>query len=212
MIGSLFNSILVGPLTLALNFIYKLIPDYGISIIILTFLIRLILYPVNQKALESQKQMSSLQPKIKNLQRKFKGDKIKQSEEMMKLYKEQKVSPFSGIISMFIQFPILIALFMIFKQTSGNFLGIFDLSEKSFILALAAGLIQLWQVKEMSKGQDKRMKSFQYFMPVITVIFGYSFPSALPLYWIANTVFMIAQQRLINKKHETSNKNSAPAS
>lgn len=212
MLGSLFNTILVEPLTWTLNFIYGLIPDYGISIIILTFLIRLILYPLNQKSLESQKQMAVLQPQIKNLQKKFKDDKIKQSEEMMRLYKEQKVSPFSGIISMFLQFPILIALFVIFKQTSGSFLGVFDLSEKSFILALAAGLIQFWQVKEMSHGQDKKMMSFQYFMPIITVIFGYSFPSALPLYWIANTIFMIAQQRLLNKKHERSNKNSAPAS
>lgn len=203
MLGSLFNILIKQPLAEVLLFIYNLVPDYGVSIILLTFLIRVVLFPLNQKALRSQQEMTKLQPQLKKIQNKYQQDKAKQAEALMGFYKEHKVNPFAGIWPMLIQFPILIALFIIFKETSGSFLGLIELSEKSLILALLAGGVQYWQVKSMSQ----KIGFMQYFMPLLTVIFGYSFPAALPLYWIANTLFMIVQQKYI---HAKDNKNHPP--
>lgn len=164
---TLFNEILYRPIFNALVFLYNIIPghDFGIAIILLTILIRIILFPLSQKSIKSRQAMSVLQPKIKEIQKKFKT-KEEQSKEMMKLYKEHKVNPLSGCLPLLIQLPILIALYRVlinvlkpeslvalysFVKNPGAinpiFVGILDLSKASPVLAVLAGISQFFYSK-----------------------------------------------------------------
>ncbi len=121
-IGSIFNAVLIAPLVNALFFIYGIIPghDFGIAIILFTIAIRLILWPLANKQLHSQKKMQSLQGDIAKVKAKAGGDKQKESAMLMELYKEKEVSPFSACLPALLQFPILIAMFIVFKQATGD--------------------------------------------------------------------------------------------
>ncbi|MDD3386668.1 MAG: YidC/Oxa1 family membrane protein insertase [Candidatus Pacebacteria bacterium] len=138
--------------------------NFGIAVIILTVLVRLAMNPLNKKALESQKVMSEIQPKLKEIQTKYKSEPEKQAQEMLALYKEKKFNPFSSIFLLLIQIPIIIALFQIFKggilvdpqyiysfvsfpeAINPYFLGI-DLSSPNLILAVIAAIAQFFQAK-----------------------------------------------------------------
>ena len=151
-----FNLILYQPLLNALVLLYLYLPghDFGIAVIILTILIKLLFYPLGVKSIKSQKALSTIQPKIKEIQEKYKSDKEKQTKEMMALYKEEKINPFSGCLPILIQLPVLIALYRVFwkglqvDQVSSllygfipsigsintSFLGIIDLSQSATIM------------------------------------------------------------------------------
>ena len=153
---SFFHIVLYQPLFNALIFLYEYIPgkDFGIAIIILTVIIRLILYPSFVKAIKSQKVLSELQPRIKEIQKKFKDDKEKQGREIMELFKKEKINPLSGFLPILVQLPIIVALYKVFyteigaEQLSANlysfmpsieavhasFLGIIDLSKSCTIM------------------------------------------------------------------------------
>ena len=168
---SAFNVILYQPLFNALILIYLYLPghDFGIAVIVLTLLIKLVLYPLGVQAIRSQKNMAQLQPKIKEIQEKFKNDKEQQSRATMELYKKEKINPLSGCLPLIIQLPILIGLYQVFWKGFGEvqlkflysfvsnpgpinttFLGIMDLSQPSTILAVLTGIIQFFQSKMMS--------------------------------------------------------------
>lgn len=177
----IFNQVLYLPLFNALIWLYNVIPgkDLGIAIVVLTVLIRFLLYPLSRKAIRSQKIMSKLQPKIKEIQKKYKK-KEEQMKETMALYKEHNINPIAGCLPILIQLPILIALYRVFitsldiqrldglysfitQPDSLNvmFLGMINLSERSIFLALLAGLFQFIQSKMImpKKGlNEKRMK------------------------------------------------------
>lgn len=212
MLGEIFNLILYQPLFKALLWLYYYIPDFGIAIIILTIIIRIILYPLNQKALKSQKELSALQPKIKEMQKKYSHDKIKQGEIMMKLYKEHKINPFSSFLPILIQLPILIALFKVFIDLAKNselinpmFLNLINLSQRSIFLSVLAGITQFWQSKSIP-GTSQQASKFIYFMPLITVFIGLSMPAGLPLYWITITLLTILQQYLYERFNSKTSK------
>lgn len=222
-IVGVFNQVLYYPLFNALIWLYNgiALQDLGVAILILTFLIRLLLFPLSQKAIRSQQAINKLQPKIKEIQKKCKGNKEEQAKQIMGLYKEHRVNPMAGCLPILIQFPILIALYRVFfsgldpQKLSGlygfiarpealnvMFLGIVDLSGKSMVLAFIAGGLQFIQSKMMmstqtvKKGSDFASimsKQMTYFMPAITVFIALNLPAALPLYWIAVTSFGIAQ-------------------
>jgi len=167
----LYNVLLFQPLVNALVLFYVFLPghDLGLAVIILTLIIRLILHPVSIKGLKSQKVMAYLQPKIKEIQEKFKGDRARQSSAMFELYRKEKVSPVSGCLPLLFQLPIIIALYQVFLRgldsqfladylygfvpnpgtISPTFLVVFNLQNKIFVLvvALLAGLAQFWQAK-----------------------------------------------------------------
>jgi len=111
----LFHTLLYRPLINALILLYQFIPgnDFGIAIIILTILIRFILYPLNSKGIKSQKALNEIQPKIKEIQNKYKNDKERQVKEMMNVYKEANINPFSGFLPLLIQLPVLVALYRV---------------------------------------------------------------------------------------------------
>lgn len=163
----LFQTLLIQPLSNLLVIFYLYIPgrNLGIAIICLTLLIRTILYPLQEKATKSQMAMQAIQPKLKELQKKYKDDKARQASEMMMFYKQEKVSPFSGFLIMLIQFPILVALYRTFEKgitadslnnlysfvskpetINSVFLGI-DLNQASQILAIIVGIVFFFQTK-----------------------------------------------------------------
>ena len=113
MLGSLFHAILYQPIFNVLIALYNLIPDFGVALIVLTILLRLALFPLSQKSIKSQKELSEIQPEIKKLQQQYKDDKQKQAQALMELYKEKKVNPMSGCLPLLIQLPILIALYQV---------------------------------------------------------------------------------------------------
>ncbi|MFC1701101.1 YidC/Oxa1 family membrane protein insertase [Patescibacteria group bacterium] len=168
---SFFNTFLYRPLFNGLILIYNVVPghDLGIAIIILTVLIKLIFAPLSKKAIQSQKAMTEIQPKIKELQKKYKDNKEEQVKEIMALYKQHKVNPMSGCLPLLIQFPIIIALYKVFlhgmdggqlsvlynfvsrpQTLNVMFLGIVNLSSAgNIILAVLAGGFQFIQTKMM---------------------------------------------------------------
>jgi YidC/Oxa1 family membrane protein insertase len=169
--SELFHVIFYQPILNLLVFFYNIIPgnDIGVAIVVLTVLIRAILYPLNQQSIKSQKALKDLQPKIDELKKKYANDKTEQGRAMMELYKAEKVNPFSSCLPLLIQFPFLIAVYYVFRDgLTGNkalelvysfisrpetlnpiTLGFFDLSKPSIALAILAGLAQFWQAKMM---------------------------------------------------------------
>ena len=183
-ITSFFYTILYQPLFNALVWLYNSVPghDFGIAIIILTLIIKVVLYPTSVKAVKSQRGLQKLQPRLLELQKKYKDDKEKQAEEIFDLYKREKINPFSGLFLALIQIPILIALYQVFwnglkvselakvlysfvlnpGQINPMFLHLIDLSKPNMWLAVLAGLVQFYQTKMLlpqmaavSNGKDK---------------------------------------------------------
>ncbi len=166
----LFNEILYRPILNFLVILQGVVPghDFGLSIILLTVLIRLALWPLASQSIKSQKVLQAIQPELNALKEKYKDDKVKQSQAMMDLYKSKKINPAAGCLPILIQLPILIALYYAlwagfkspevvakalysFVHLSDGvnfiFLGIIDLGKKSVVLAIIAGILQFWQTK-----------------------------------------------------------------
>ncbi len=228
----IFDLILYQPLFNFLVLLYNYLPghDFGVAIIILTLIIRLILYPSSVKSIKTQKILQEIQPKIQEIQKKYKDDKEKQVKETMEIYKQAKVNPFGGLLSTFIQLPLLIALYRVFWRgfqpgelanlyvfipnpglINASFLGIIDLSKPNIVLAILAGILQFIQTRNMlpraKMTADKSsvfaktiQKQMVYFFPFLTVIILLGLPSALGLYWIAGSLFLIVEQRVVFKK------------
>jgi YidC/Oxa1 family membrane protein insertase len=182
-----FTVLLYNPLFNALILLYLYLPghDFGIAVIVLTIIIRIVLYPLMVKSLKSQKTLSELQPKLQEIQQKYKDDKEKQTKEMMALYQKEKINPFGGCLPLLIQFPILIALYRVFWRglhpstithlygfvpnpgtINPNFLGLINLAEPSLALAFLAGIIQFFQSKmlmpQSKKSQEKKDQTTQF--------------------------------------------------
>lgn len=166
----LFNEVLYRPILNLLVILQNILPghDFGLSIIVLTVLFRLLLWPLATQSIKSQKTLQAIQPELNALKEKYKDDKVKQSQAMMDLYKTKKINPASGCLPVLIQLPILIALFYTFRDGLGAteivakslysfihlsdnvnfiFLGLINLAEKSVVLAVIAGILQYWQTK-----------------------------------------------------------------
>jgi len=233
-IGALFNEILYRPLFNGLIFLYNAVPphDFGVAIILLTVIIRLILYPLNQKAIVSQKRLSQLQPQVKEIQSQNSTNKVKQSQLLMELYKKNNVNPASGCLPLLLQLPILIALYQVFwnglnpdslsalysfvsrpEVINPMFLGLMSLAKASPVLAILAGAFTFWQSKMMvpqpaaaGQGSDfgaAMNKQMLYFMPLFTVFIAWSLPAGLALYWVITTLAGILQQYYVIKKNGT---------
>ncbi len=167
MIYYLFNEIFYKPLFNGLIFLYNIIPnhDMGVSIIILTIIIRLVLWPLTNKGIKSQKALAALQPKVEEVKKKFKGNKEAQAKALMTLYSENKINPLAGILPLLIQIPIIFALWRVFLNSINSdfsliypfieapteiqtvFLGLFDLTKRNVLLAVIAGILQYFQTK-----------------------------------------------------------------
>ncbi len=237
---SLFHSIVYQPLYNVLIFLYNVVPgkDFGISIILITILLRTILIPLYKKQIESQKKLQELQPKIKALQEKTKDNKEQQTKQLMELYKENKTNPFSGCLPLIVQLVFLIAIYRVLINISSNgltvdgsqlysfiarpdkinqlFIFLIDLTKPSIPIAALAAIAQYFQTKMLMSQQPAPItavsdsgkpdiaqmmnKQMLYLGPFLTLFIGIRFPAGLSLYWLAGTLFMLAQQILMQKK------------
>ena len=230
-----FTNILMEPsrkaLLYCMNIFNKYLPGgYGIAIILLTVLIRIIFWPLTHKSTESMKRMQEVQPELKALQEKYKKDPQRMQQETMKLYKEKKVNPMGGCLPMFIQIPVFFALFTVLRNAIelrfSSFLWIKDLStsENLFaghipivgslnILPIVMSLSMIWQQKLSSPGtamtpeQQQQQKMMMFLMPIMMLFFFYTMPSGLVLYWTVSNILMIAQLSIRNLKKNIALKN-----
>ncbi len=197
-----------------LNFTFKLLPNYGVAIIILTILIRILFWPLTHKSTESMKKMQALQPLMTEIRQKYKDNPKKMQAETMELYRKHKVNPMGGCLPMVIQIPVFIALFVVLRSAIelrfAEFLWIKDLSEPERLLAdllpiplnilpIIMAVTMAWQQKLMPTADSSQQRIMLVFMPIMMLVMFYMMPSALVLYWTTNQCIMIAQQ-LINKK------------
>ncbi len=194
------------PLLLVLKFIYNILPNYGIGIIILTTLIKIIFWPLGNKSYRSMKEMQNLQPKMADLREKYKDDKTRLSQEMMALYKTHKVNPMGGCLPMVIQIPFFFALYKtllysIELRHSPFFWWIQDLSAKDpyYITPIIMGGTMFLQQKMTPPAGDPMQAKIMLFMPVIFTVMFLNFPSGLVIYWLFNNIISIGQQHYINK-------------
>ena len=211
------------PLGYLLTFIYKLVGNYGISLIILTVLVKLLLYPLYFKQIKSTASMSSLQPKMKAIQEKYKNDKEKMNEEMAKITKDENFNPMGGCLPMLIQLPIIWGLFTLLRNpikyiadenmifaVHQSFLWIKDLGQPDlWILPIAAAVStyisfamtqQLTGQNEMMGGQGKSMNMMmKYFFPLSILWLARAYPAGLAIYWAGGQFIQIFFNIRMNK-------------
>jgi len=200
--------------------IHTVIPNWGLVIIIFAFLMKVALNPLTKSQMNSMKKLSQLNPKINAIREKHKDDPVKANQQIMKIYKEEKINPAGGCLPMLIQLPILYALFGVFNSTielrHASFLWIQDLSAPDVIaklpfkipifgidqislLAILMGVTMFFQQKMTMT--DPKQKALVYIIPVMLTLLFFSFPAGLNLYYFMFNLFSIAQQWYTNKKN-----------
>ena len=195
------------PMLITLRFLYGYVHNYGMAIILLTILIKLIFWPLGNKSYKSMKEMQKLQPKMVELREKYKNDKARLSQESMALYKTHHVNPMGGCLPMVVQIPVFFGLYKallyaIELRHAPFFWWIQDLSAKDpyYITPLVMGATMFIQQKMTPTGADPMQAKIMLFMPIIFTFMFLNFPSGLVIYWLLNNVISIGQQFYINKK------------
>lgn len=232
MIHTFWTVIFYQPLYNALLFCVWIIPggDVGIAVILLTIIVKAILFPLTQKSINTQLKMKDLEQKINQIKEST-PDKAEQSKKTFALYKENNVNPFSSCLLLIVQLPLIAALYLVFRNdlstiTVGHyafihapavfnlmFLGLINISKQSIPLAIIAGITQFIQgylaQGRQSKPSGTDMKSefarsmqtqMLYFMPFIVVYVAYRFSAAVALYWITSNIFTIGQELYTRNK------------
>ncbi len=201
-----WNTYIVYPLSQLITYVANLTNEnFGLAIIIVTILVRLLILPLMIKQTKSSKAMQALQPEMQKLREKYssKDQKTQQKlqQETMALMQKHGVNPLAGCFPILIQMPILIGFYHAIMRTreiaEHSFLW-FDLGERDpyFILPILAGVFTFIQQKLMMAGtaqQNPQMAMMLWLMPIMIVVFAVSFPAALSLYWVVGNLFMIAQ-------------------
>ena len=213
------------PIGYLLALIYRLVGNYGISLIILTVIVKLVLYPLYAKQIKSTANMSDMSEKSKEIQRRYANDKEKMNEEMQKLYAESGFNQMSGCLPMLIQFPIIMGLFALLRNpmkympddptlmfaNHESFLWIKDLAQPDlWILPIAAGLATFFafsmnsamtmQQPGANPGQQKAMNAImKYFFPLSILWLARSYPAGLAIYWAGGQFMQIFFNLRINK-------------
>jgi YidC/Oxa1 family membrane protein insertase len=206
-----FFDLIAKPLLIAMNWINMYTNSYGWTIIILTIIIKILLYPLTLKSFTSMKELQKIQPLMKEIQQQYKDDKQKLNQELMKLYQEHKINPMGGCLPMLLQIPILFALYKVFYQaielrhTSFHLIGTWlpDLSAKDpyYITPILMGASQFLMQKMTPAAGDPMQQKVMLMMPVIFTFLFLNFPSGLVIYWLISNILSIAQQAYINRKH-----------
>jgi len=199
-------TILSQPLFWLLSKAYSLFGNWGVSIIAVTFLIKLLFYKLTESSGRSMAKMRNLQPRLKALQERYKDDRQQLSQAMMDLYKREKVNPAAGCLPILIQMPFFLAFYWVLLESvemrqAPFALWITDLSVRDpfFILPLIMGAAMFFQQKLNPQVGDPVQVKVMQVMPVIFTVFFAFFPAGLVLYWVTNTLLSIAQQWKINK-------------
>jgi YidC/Oxa1 family membrane protein insertase len=218
-----FFDIIAKPLLHAMNFIHRYIPSYGIAIILITIIVKLLFWPLSNKSYQSMSQMKRLQPKMAEIRAKYKHDKKMMNQELMALYKVYKVNPLGGCLPMILQIPVFFAFYKMLYQAielrhAPFFLWITDLSAPdrlfrfSFkipmmtppygipVLTIIMGASMFFQQKMSPPPGDPAQAKMMMFMPIFFTFIFINFPSGLVLYWLVNNILSMAQQYYITKK------------
>jgi YidC/Oxa1 family membrane protein insertase len=217
--------ILAKPCVWLMNKLYSVIPNYGIAIIVLTILIKGVLWPLGSKSYKSMSEMKKIQPLMKEIREKHKNDKKKMNEEVMSLYRTYKINPLGGCLPMVVQLPVFFALYRMLYQAielrhAPFFLWIDDLSapDRLFrfdiasipfmeppygipVLTIIMGATMLLQQKMSPPMGDPTQAKMMMFMPLIFTVIFINFSAGLVLYWLVNNVLSISQQYYIQKKY-----------
>jgi YidC/Oxa1 family membrane protein insertase len=204
---------LAKPIFAAMKFIHDVIGNWGWAIILLTVLIKLLLYPLSAASLKSMAKMRNLQPEMARLKELYGDDRQKMSQELMGLYKKEKVNPAGGCLPMLLQMPVFIALYWVLLESveirhAPWFLWIQDLSAKDpyFVLPLIMGGSMLLMQKLQPMPTDPMQAKVMQLMPIMFTFFFMFFPAGLVLYWTVNNLLSMAQQWVVNKQLETRKK------
>jgi YidC/Oxa1 family membrane protein insertase len=200
------------------------IPNYGVAIIILTILVKIVLFPLGQKSYKSMSEMKKIQPLMKEIREKYKDDKKKMNQEVMGLYRTYKINPLGGCLPMVVQLPAFFALYRMLYEAielrhAPFFLWIDDLSapDRLFrfdfsipfmeapygipVLTIVMGASMLLQQKMSPPMGDATQAKMMMFMPIIFTVIFINFSSGLVLYWLVNNLLSIAQQYYTQKKY-----------
>jgi len=218
-----FFDIIAKPLLHAMNFIHKFIPNFGIVIIIITIMVKILFWPLSNKSYKSMSQMKKLQPKMAELRAKYKHDKKVMNQELMNLYKLYKINPLGGCLPMVLQIPVFFAFYKMLYQAielrhAPFFLWINDLAAPdrlfSFgfkvplmappygipVLTLIMGASMFFQQKMSPPPGDPTQAKMMMFMPIFFTFIFINFPSGLVLYWLVNNILSMVQQKYVTQK------------
>ena len=197
---------LVKPLLKVLQYFYDMFKNYGWAIIFVTIIIKIIFFPLTHKSFKSMKGMHKVQPYVKVIQERHKGDRQKMNEEMIELYKKHKVNPLGGCLPMLLQIPVFIALyhalFFSIELRGAPFVGwIKDLSvaDPYYVWPVVMGVTMFLQQKLNPAIGDPTQQKIMMMLPIVFTFLFMSFPSGLVLYWTVNNILTISQQAYIYK-------------
>lgn len=241
MFNTIWHTFFFDPVYNTLVFFIDIFPggDVGLAIIATVLLVKTVLLPISIKAVKTQKVMREIEPKLKEIREKYKEDRPEQQRAMLEAYREAGMNPFASLLLILLQLPIVIALYFSVSSGGGvplpginvdllysfvaqptavtmNFLGLFDISQKSFWLALVAGVTQYIHINftmptlpprdpgappDMKEDFMRNMQTqMKYVMPVIVVGAAYIFSASIALYFVVSNLTMIAQEYFV-KKH-----------
>ena len=203
-------TILAYPMFVVLSWIHNLVGNWGWTIIIFTILIKLVFFPLNQKAGKSMAHMKQLAPKIEAMKARYGDDKLKMNQAMMELYRTEKINPLGGCLPILVQMPFFIALYWVLlgavELRNAPWIGwISDLStpDPFYVLPIIMGASMLVQTKLNPAPADPVQAKVMMIMPLVFSIMFFFFPAGLVLYWTMQNLLGIAQQWYINKSLET---------
>ena len=194
------------PIFYVLRFIHEYVGNYGVTIVLLTCMIKLLFVPLQYKSYKSMKMMRVIQPKIKEVQEKYKGDRDRLNKELMKLYREQKVNPLGGFLPMFLQMPVFISLFNVLYMTidlrqAPFMLWVTDLSlqDPFYVLPVLMGVSMFIQQKITPTTMDPMQAKIMLVLPIGLTFLFINFPAGLVLYWLTNNTLTITQQLVTDR-------------
>lgn len=208
-----FVMVLVNPMKIALGYFYNFtevigIPNYGLAIILFTIALKMVLYPLTVKQIKSMKHMQEVQPRMKEIQERYKDNKQMQQQKMMELYKETGFNPLGGCLPLLVQMPILMGIFWALKEfhyeTVPSFLYLTDISlpDPLYILPVLSAATTWYTTKQSQAGQStpqegpmaQQQKIMLIFMPLFIGYISLTFPAGLIIYWVTSNILQIVQQ------------------
>jgi YidC/Oxa1 family membrane protein insertase len=189
-------------------FFYNLIPNYGIAIILLTIAVRIILTPLTLSQTRSMAKMQKMQPELKEIQKRYKDDKVRMQQETMEFYKKNNVNPLAGCLPLLLQMPVFFALFRVLREPTervtdliaGNYGFLWlNLQERDPYFILVILMVATMFVSMKMTTTDPKQSMVMFLMPIIFGFISYRFEAGILLYWVTTNVWSIGQQWVVNK-------------
>lgn len=206
-------TVIASPLFWILSTIQRWVGNWGVAIILLTVLIKLVFYPLSAASYKSMAQMRKLAPRLQSMKERFGDDREKMHQAMMELYKTEKINPMGGCLPILVQIPVFIALYWVLlgsveMRQAPFMLWIHDLSatDPYFVLPILMGATMIIQTKLNPTPPDPIQAKIMMAMPIVFSVFFFFFPAGLVLYWLVNNILSIAQQWAINRTIESGQK------